>query len=276
MLNRVGTKLCGVALAVFLSLVAGGPLWAAQGTWATDAAVGASEVDVTIGISCPAVGFICDLIDGYGDTRTSTVTGSGTVEVDEMLDELQFDADGQQDVGAGLQDAFVTLAGTPLSFTSIPFAGVPEIENLLVFALSNPPISVSGLVLLTPGDYPFSETVDYGSLADVVGDLELDVPDIVIAAQPTTVTGTLRVLGDIDSDDFVEYEILDYTASITLMGPGNIGGESVDITVTSDLVANLSGEVAAPVPVPVLGLAGRIALMLAFASASILLGRRRV
>ena len=251
------------------------PAAAQQGTWATDPIVGTSEVDVTIGISCPAMTFTCSLIDGYGDTQTSTVTGSGTVLIDELLDEIQFETDSMQDVGAGLQPAYVTMSGTPLAFASIPFAGMPEITNLLIFALSNPALATPGLALLPPGDYPFSGTVDYGSTAEVIGDLELILPDIVVPAQAVSLSGTLRILGDVDMDSFVEYEIVDYTASVTIQFPGNIAGEPVDITVTSDLVANLSGEVAGPVLVPALGDWARIFLALAMAGGAMLVIRSR-
>jgi hypothetical protein len=159
-------------------------------------------------------------------------------------------------VGAGAQPIYNLLTGSNMTFASIPFAGVPEITSLLVFATTDPPLDVVGLSLLQPGDYPLSGSVDYASLGDVVGDLELILPDIVVPPQTVMLSGTLRVLGDVDADDLVEYEVRDLTASLALQFPGLIGGENVDVDVVSTLTANLSGEAAAPILVPLLGGAG--------------------
>ena len=142
-----------------------------------------------------------------------------------------------------------------------------QLASLLVFASSDPLISVPGFLGLGPGDYPFSQSIPYASLADIVGDLELNVPDIVMTPQSVQVTGTYRVYGDFDMDGNIEYEILNLSAALSLQQPGNIGGEPVTIAITSALTANLSGEVAAPVALPALGglatllLSGTMALM---------------
>ena len=57
-----------------LALSLPAPSAALTGTWATDAAVGPSEVDFTLDLSCPAPTFTCSLIDGYSDVQTSTLS----------------------------------------------------------------------------------------------------------------------------------------------------------------------------------------------------------
>ncbi len=228
-----------------------GAALADPGTWTTDAAVGPSKVDFTLELTCPAPGFTCSLIDGYVDVQTSTVMGSGTLDLDLDGDTFQVDTDSTQDVGSGPQPAYLTMSGTDMTFALIPFAGVPELTNVLIFALSNPPIPTTGLELQA-GDYPFSETVSYSGLADVIGDLEFILPDgIVIAPDDVTVSGVFRVLGDPDFDDFIEYELRDVTASFSLQNFTTIGGEPVTVDITADLTANLSGETPAPPSPPV-------------------------
>lgn len=239
-------------LAFALLGVAGG---AAAAPWATDAAVGPNEVDVTIQIACPAAGFVCSQVDGYSDTQTSTLTGGATFLLDETNAQIQFDMDDTQDVGSGPQDTYLTMAGTDLTFAGIPFAGIPEIINLFVFSVTSPVIDVPGLDIGTPGDYAFSTTLDYASVSETTGDLEFILPDIVLSPTAVVVSGTFRVLGDIDTDGMVEYEIRDIAATLALQTNGTIGGEAVTIDVTADLTANLSGEVMGPPPeeVPALG-----------------------
>jgi hypothetical protein len=250
------------ALAAMLSwLGIGVPTPVAAETWTTDALVGVNQVEFTIDITCPATSFVCDLIDGYSDTRFSTLSGAGGLVFDSVAQSIHFGTDGLQDVGAGPQPAFFTLSGTPMTFATIPFAGIPEIENLLVFSLSDVPIDVPGLSLVAPGDYPFSVLLGEAATADVIGDLELSLPDIVVPAQTVTLAGVVRVLGNVDADSWVEYELLDVTASLDLQLPGNIGGEPVDIDVTASLTANLSGEAPGPTAVP--GLDARSSLVFA-------------
>lgn len=276
MRTRLGSGRGPIVAALAWMCCAAAPAAADLGTWQTAVSVGPSEVDVTIGIECPAATFVCSLIDGYGDTRTSTVIGSGEVDVDTGLAEIRFQTDGLQDVGAGPQPAFLTLSGTPLSFTSIPFAGVLQLTNLLIFALSDPPIAVPGLSFGPPGDHPFSTTLDYGASADVIGDFEFVMNEIVVPEQPVALSGVVRMLGDVDHDGHSEYELRDLTATLTRQIAGNIGGEPVTITITSDLYANLRGEVpGAPAPVPILATASRLLLALLFITASILAMNRQ-
>jgi hypothetical protein len=243
----------GCALVAGMLLLVPGAAHAQLGTWATDPAVGASDLDVTIQISCAAPSFVCSLVDGYADTQTSSLSGSGGLLVDAPLGTLRFETDGLQDWGTGPQPVYNLFSGGSMIFASVPFAGVPQIASLLVFASSDPLIPVPGFFDLGPGDYPFSQSVPYGLLADIVGDMELNVPDIVSPPQSILLTGTLRILGDIDLDGMVEYELTQFSAVQSLQQPGNIGGEPVTIAITSALSANLSGEVAGPVALPALG-----------------------
>ena len=240
---------------------------AQSGTWVTDVGVGTSQLNVTIQVACPAMSFVCSLVDGYADTRVSNLSGSGGLMVDAASGILQFETDGLQDWGVGPQPVFALMSGTGMTFDSIPFAGAPQIASLLVFASADPLIPIPGFMNLGPGDYPFSQSIPYASLANIVGDLELNVPDIVMTPQSVLVTGTYRVYGDFDLDGNIEYEVQNLSAALSLQQPGNIGGEPVTIAITSALTANLSGEVAAPVALPALGglatllLSGTMALM---------------
>ena len=217
----------GCALVAGMLLLLPGAAHAQLGTWATDPAVGASDLDVTIQISCAAPSFVCSLVDGYADTQTSSLSGSGGLLVDAPLGTLRFETDGLQDWGTGPQPVYNLFSGGSMIFASVPFAGVPQIASLLVFASSDPLIPVPGFFDLGPGDYPFSQSVPYGLLADIVGDMELNVPDIVSPPQSILLTGTLRILGDIDLDGMVEYELTQFSAVQSLQQPGNIGGELV-------------------------------------------------
>lgn len=246
----------GLTLAFLLALVLPGTSLAQIGTWQTDAAVGSSSLAVTLQVSCLSGSFTCSLIDGYADTQYSSLSGSGDLAVDAPLGLIQFESDGNLDWGTGPQPVYHLLSGSLLTFASIPFAGVPEIANSQVFAAAAPLIPIPGFQSLGPGDYPFTQSIPYASLADVVGDMELNVPDIVVSPQSVTVTGTLRMLGDVDSDGFAEYELLNLSAVLSVQQPGNIGGEPVTLSVTSALTSNLSGEVESPVALPALGGAG--------------------
>lgn len=250
---------------------------AMPGTWATDAGVGSNELAITIEVDCPANTFICSVVDGYTDSQASSLSGSGVLEVDSDAGTIQFVTDGNSDLGFGPQPTFHTLAGSDVVFAYLPFAGVPEFMSLEVFATAGPAILPVGFASFAPGDYPVSATLPYALLADVVGDLEFNVPDIVVPAQDVTLTGTLRVLGDTDSDGFMEYELRGLSAQLDLVQAANIGGEPVEISVTSVLTSNLSGEVAyvEPEPVPVFGALGVLFLALVMVISSVLTLRLR-
>jgi hypothetical protein len=241
---------------LLLALLPASETLAQLGTWQTDASVGSNSLAVTLQVSCLSGSFTCSLIDGYADTQLSSLSGSGGLAIDVPLGLVQFESDGSQDWGAGPQPVYHLLSGSLLTFASLPFAGVPEIANSQVFAAAAPLISLPGFQNLGPGDYPFTQSIPYASLADVVGDMELNVPDIVVSPQSVTVAGTFRMLGDIDFDGFAEYELINLSAVLSVQQPGNIGGEPVTLSVTSSLTSNLSGEVEMPVALPALGGAG--------------------
>ena len=137
-------------------------------------------------------------------------------------------------------------------------------KNRPASALTDPPIDVPGLAGLSPGDYPFSQTMSYSGLADVVGDLEFILPGIVVPPNDIVLSGVLRVLGDVDLDGRIEYELRGVTGSFVYQVPSTIGGEPVTIQVSGQLTANLSGETltALPVPTPALGPLGLVLLSL--------------
>jgi len=246
---------------------------AVSGTWQTDAAVGVNQLEMTVHVDCPAVGFICDQVDGYSDMQVSTLSGSGSLEIDDDAGTIQFLTDGDVNLGFGLQPSFGFLSGSDLAFGYIPFAGVPEFVNLVTFATAAPLISPSGFSSLAAGNYPVSATVPYAALADVVGDLEFNVPDLVVPEQDVALTGVFRILGDTDLDGFVEYE-LDLSASLVLVQAAQIAGEPVQISVTTQLTTHMSGLVAQALPVPLLGVAGLLLLVATLSGVAALSLRR--
>ena len=138
---------------------------------------------------------------------------------------------------------------------------MPEITNLLVFALSNPLIDVPGLDLMTPGDYPFSQTISYSGTGLAVGDLEFILgPNLVAPPGDVLVTGTLRILGDVGSNGTLDYELRDVIGSFSFQNLTTIGGEAVTVDVTADLTMNLAGATGAPA-VPALGPLAWLALV---------------
>jgi hypothetical protein len=233
---------------------------AVLGTWQTDAAVGVNQLEMTVEVDCPAAGFICDQVDGYSDMQVSALSGSGSLEVDGGAGTIQFLTDGDVNLGFGLQPSYGFLSGSDLAFDYIPFAGVPEFVNFTTFATASPLISPSGFSSLAVGNYPVSAVVPYAALADVVGDLEFNVPDLIVPEQDVTLTGVFRVAGDTDLDGFVEYE-LDLSTSLLSVQAAQIAGEPVQISVTAQLTTHLSGVVPQALPVPLLGTIGILLLV---------------
>lgn len=244
------------------------------GTWQTDAAVGPSQVSYTLSFTCIGPAAVCDPLNAYSDTQVSTLGDAATLQLDVVADTLQFDADGVQDLddGMGPVPTYLSLAGSDMTFAGLALFGIPEVVGPVVFAVDQPLVPLAGLELLPPGSYPISTTMTWGGVADVVGDLSLLLPRIVVAPAPVTLTGTLEILGDVDSDGFVEYELQDLQATTQTTDQYDEPGLVLDVHVTASLVANLSGEVAAPVaPVPALGAPALLALATSLGS----LGLRR-
>jgi hypothetical protein len=232
-----------VSLAAVLALLTAPSLARALGgVWATDGSVGVNQVDYRLQLTCPATSLVCSLVDGYDDTQTSTMSGSGTLSLEPVAGTFMVKTDSSQDVGSGLQPAHLTLSGADLTYANIPFAGVPELVNVLVFALTNPAVAPTALDLGETGDYPFSEMISYSGLAEVVGDLEFILPGIVVPPDDVLVSGVFRVLGDLDSDGAVDFEVRDVTGTFTLQSPATIGGESVTVDITADMTLNLRGD----------------------------------
>jgi len=255
---------CALAF-VAMSLVPAPAAFAAD--WITDAAVGPNQLEFSLQITCPAPSFECSLLDGYLDVQTSILAGAGTAVIDSTGDTMTFESDSLQDIGGGPEPATLTMTGSDMSFANIPFAGIPEIVNLRVFSLAPAPIDVPGLDLATPGDHAFTQSLDYSSISEVAGDLEFLLPDLVVPPQPVILTGVLRVLGDVDMDGLVEFEVRDLGGTLNLQAPATLGGEPVTIDVTAVFSANLSGSAALPAPpLPTVPGLGASALMVLCAS----------
>lgn len=274
-LARAGTHASVPALAralalagccLSLALVLAQPAWSDTAPWQTDPLVGPSEVTYTLTFTCTGLAAICDPLNAYSDTQVSTLTDAATLQLDADADTLQFDQDGTQDLddGMGPIPTYVSLAGSDLTFAGLALFGIPEVVNPVVFSADQPLITLAGLELLPPGSYAISTTMLWGGVADVIGDLSLLLPGIVVTPSPVSVTGTLEVLGDVDLDGQIEFEIRDLQATTQSTDQYvEPGVATVDVHVTADLLANLSGEVAAPAvpPVPMLGLPGAMALI---------------
>jgi hypothetical protein len=183
--------------------------------------------------------------------------GAGTVDVDGNSDTIQFQQDSIQDLkdGAGPRPAYATTAASDVDFAAIPLVGVPSLRSAVVFALTNPGISTPGLDLGTPGDTSFSATISYSAIADVVGDLDLEIPEILVPPDAISVTGTLRVLAGGGS------ELRNVSGTFAFQTLTTLLAEDVTVDVTAVLTLNLLLEPPPPVPVPampawMLGLAG--------------------
>ncbi len=249
-------------------------------TWQTDAAVGPSEVSYTLSFTCTGPAAVCDPLNAYSDTQISTLGGAATLQLDPVADTLQFDPDGTVDLGDGMGPVptHLALSGSDMTFAGLALFGIPEVESPLVFSVDQPLIPLTGLELLPPGTYPISSTMSWGGVANVVGDLALLIPEIVVTPAPVAVTGTLEILGDVDTDGLIEFEIRNLQATTSSTDQYVEGTIVVDVEVTAVLVAHLSGEVAGTVPpVPLLTPPTLAALcaLLAAGGAARLTGRQR-
>jgi len=264
--------LCATAMLLAAHAAAAG-----TGSWQTDANVGPSTVSYTLTFTCTGPAAVCDPLNAYSDTQVSTLDDAATLQLDDLADTLQFDQDGTQDLGDGNGPipTYLALAGSDMTFAGLALFGVPEVVNPIVFSADQPLVPLAGLELLPAGTYPISTTMSWGGIADVVGDLALLVPTIVVTPTAVSVTGTLEILGDVDSDGAVEYEIRDLQASTVSTDQYTESGLVVDVHVAASLVANLSGEIAAPAPVPALGAPALAALAALLASAGGAVAARR-
>jgi hypothetical protein len=239
----------------FVALSTAGAAGAAPATWQTDGAVGVNQVSYTLTFTCAGPTSVCDPLNAYSDTQVSTLTGGAGLDLDADLDALQFDTDSLQDVGLGPAPAYLTLVGSDLIFAGLPLFGVPEVVAPEVFSTDNPVVALTGLELPAPGSYPFVTQMTWGGHGDVVGDLAAVIPEIQVNPALVPVSGTLVVLGDVDFDGQVEFEIRDLQADTTSVEQYVEGTLVIDVHVSASLLANLSGEIEgdAPPPVPVLG-----------------------
>lgn len=247
--------------------------------WQTDPNVGASEVSYTLTFTCTGLAVVCDPLNAYADTQVSTLGDAATLQLDAATDSLQFDQDGTADLDDGLGPipTYLSLAGSDMTFAGIALFGIPEVEAPIVFSADQPLITVAGLELLPPGSYAISTTMMWGGVADVVGDVSLLLPRIVVTPAPVSVTGTLEILGNIDADDAIEYEIRNLQATTQSTEQYVEPGVAVvDVHVTATLVANLSGEIQSTIapPVPALGLPAAIGLVLVLGSVGVGHARR--
>ena len=238
-----------ISLSLFLLVVTPGLGQADLAPWETLLAE-PNEVVYTLDISCVGGGLVCGALDAYEDVQVATVSGSGEVDIDAAAGTLQFQQNGSQDVGAGLQSAYAQVDATDLTFAEIPFIGEPMTESGVVFALSNPLFSAGGAI--APGSYPLSAVVSYSALADIVGPVDAWVPEIVVTPQDVTVDGTLFVLALLPNGQ-IYYRLQDLTATMVVSNPTTLLGESVTVTVTAEMTLNLTGNTLEGVPAPGLG-----------------------
>jgi len=230
-----------------------------------------NEVVYSLDISCVGGGLVCAALDAYEDVQVATLSGSGEIDIDTTAGTLQFQQNGSQDVGVGLQPAYTQVDASDLTFAEIPFVGEPTTENGVVFALSNPLFSVGSAI--TPGTYPVSAVVSYSALADIVGPVDAWVPEIVVTPQDVTVDGTLQVLALLP-DGQIYYRLLDLTATMVVSNPTTLLGESVTVTVTAEMTLNLTGNTLEGVPAPGLGGWGIAIVIAALGAGGVATARR--
>ncbi len=240
--------------------------------WQTDVAVGPSDVEITLDLLCMGGGLVCDLLDSYADTQTAVLSGSGDIDIDDVADTIQFQQDSSQDLGMGPIPAYSTTTASDLTFAEIPFTGIPMTEAGVVFGTTNPPISVPGLDLTAPGNYPFSGAVDYAMIADVVGDLDVQIPMLISTPSSVTLSGVLTVLpnGSVELRDVIG--TLNFQDTVALLG------EIPTLVVDADLTLNVSVELPPIIiPIPALSRGGLVmlaGLMIAVVGFSAAPGRR--
>lgn len=254
----VGPRAIGMILAAALIALVPRAAVAEVFPWQTDSAVGSSDVSVTLDLVCIGGGLVCDLIDQYEDTQTASLSGVGEIDVDDVTNTIQFQQDSSQNLGLGLIPAYSTLLAGDLTFAEIPLTGVPMTESGVIFAITNPAVSVPGLDLTAPGDYAFTGAIDYAMIADIVGDLDLLIPMLISTPDTVTLSGVLRVLavGDV--------EIRNATGTLNFQETVSLLGEMPTLVVTAALTLNLSVDVPLAIPAlspPGVGLA--VALMIA-------------
>jgi len=253
------------ATAVALVLVALVPRAAVADVypWQTDAVVGPSEVDITLDLLCMGGGLVCDLLDSYADTQTAGLSGGGDIDIDDVADTLQFQQDSSQDLGMGPIPAYATTTASDLTFAEIPFTGVPMTQAGVVFATTNPPISVPGLDLTAPGNYPFSGAADYAVIADIVGDLDVYIPMLIVPPGSLTLSGVLTVRPDGAVELRNVVGTLNYQDTVALLG------EMPTLMVDSDLTLNISVETPPiMIPIPALSRGGLVLLVASMIAAA--------
>ena len=238
--------------AMSLALVAAGTAQADTGTWTTDPTVGATALTVTLQVSCPSSSFICSQIDGYSDTQVTTLTGAGQIDVDDVAGTIQFLSDGDVDLGSGVQPVYNRLGGGALTFAYLPFAGIPRLESLQAFTTADTPWSPADWSAWSSGDFPVSVTLPYSIKADVVGDLEFNVPDLSLPPQNVNTAGTWRVLEGLNPEGQIAYQLIGLETTVSHSQAAQILGEPVTLDLTLALASNLSGSAGAPAPVPLL------------------------
>ena len=112
----------------------------------------------------------------------------------------------------------------------------------VVFSTDSPVIAVTGLELPAPGSYAINTSMTWGGHGDVVGDLAGAIPEIQVTPALVPVTATLVVLGDVDLDGYVEFEIRDLQTLTMTVDQYVEGTLVIDVQVTATLLANLSGR----------------------------------
>jgi hypothetical protein len=224
-------------------------------TWTTDPLVGASEITLTIDITCSG-SIICGFIPAYESTRTAALSGSGTATLSQGL--LQFQLD--QLVDPPALDAFV-LAIAETTFDPTPSNGTPTVENGIVFFSDGGPFLAPGLGPPPSGPVAIAEDLDHGLRFDLRGleaqSLEVPFFDQVVGPAPETFSGEFEM---IDSRRFV---VRGLTASFAGSSDNALDPGTLTVGTSGTITLNLSGALIEEVPLPRFALAGLLLALLA-------------
>lgn len=231
--------------------------------WTTDPAVGASQMTLTIDVTCTG-SIICGFIPAYMSTRTAALSGTGTAAVSDGV--LQFQLDRFVDPPA--LDAFV-LDIAPTTFDPTPTSGTPTVENGIVFFSDGGPFLEPGIGTGAVGPIAIVEALDHGLRFDLTGLEAMGVPvpldDQVVGPATDTFAGEFEMI------DATRFVVRDLTMSFAGSADNDLAPGTLSIGTSGTITLNLSGEVMAPVPNPswalaalAFGLLGAIALSCAY------------
>lgn len=232
-------------------------------SWMTDGSVGASEIALTIDITCTGNPILCPFMPPYSSTRTATLSGSGTGELGNGA--LSLDLDTLVTIpDAANEQAWVTSFPST-AFDDYPGVGVPLAENGIVFFTSGGPLLGAGIGQGPVGPIAVAETLPMGLKFDLNGLEVLGVPvplfDQVVAPGETPFAGSFEM------PDALGYELRDFTTTFSGSSDSDLDPGTLSVGTSGSVTLNLSGQyTSSSIPLPLwtlVGLAPALALLIA-------------